>query len=261
MDHTDFIASNIDLIQEELTVAAQYQPVQKDILIVVHDQLPFLRACVESIYRHTADFNLFIWDNGSNPAMIRYLDTLRGVYVHREERNLGFIQPNNRLAALGTSPYIILLNSDTVVHQGWDETMIAWLQTHPSVREVGYMGGVLDEEMRGSQVDFGEAPDYICGWCMCLSRSTFNECGLFDEGNLECAYGEDADFSLRLLERGHQIFALRSGLVFHAGNATVKQVITEQGVKELSRTFEANHNYLQTRWREFVDKRHATRSK
>lgn len=255
MTNTDFIAANLDLIQEELESSLRYQRVQKDILIVVHNQLPYLEACIKSIYQNTRDFNLYIWDNGSDPEVATYLATL-GVHVHREEQNVGFIQPNNRLAEVGSSPYLILLNSDTVVYPEWDKTLIGWLQTHPKVRVVGYAGGVLNEEMRGTQVDFGSTPDYICGWCMCFSRHTFQEYGLFDETHLERAYGEDADFSLRLLEAGHQIFALRSGLVYHAGNATVRQIIMQQGVTELSRTFEANHNYLQKRWGKFVNERH-----
>jgi GT2 family glycosyltransferase len=229
-------------IKNELEITAQYKPVMKDILIVVCDQLPYVEECIKTVQTNTEDYKLYLWDNGSKNETSEYLESVDGVLVKTEE-NYGFILPNNRLADLGESPYIILLNSDTFVRPGWDKSLVSHLETGYS--QVGYLGGFLDETGRGEGSGFGGDVDYIPGWCFGISRDTYNEFGLFDEKNLEFAYCEDADFSLRLTEAGRSIYALHLGLVHHYGNKTITTVAGECDVES---TFKHNHEHMQKRW-------------
>lgn len=226
----------------------------KDIIVVVHDQLELMKKCVTSIYSTTTNFTLYLWDNGSMEPTRKFLELLAkthdNVILVRDEENIGFIRPNNELARLGKSPYIILLNSDTEVKKGWDQAMIAWLQSHPNCRQVGYQGGVLIEDGRGCDKDaHGPNIDYVCGWCFCITRDTYNEYGLFDDVNLEFAYGEDSDYSLRLKEKGHAIYALNLKMVHHVGNATSKEVANE---RDTSKSFNGNHAYLRNRHADYL---------
>lgn len=243
-------------LMDEIVSQRFYQPVQKDILIVVKDQLEFIKPCIESIIKCTTDFNLFIWDNGSQKPTADYLQSVKAVY-HREEKNLGFIIPNNRLAAMGTSPYVILLNSDTIVRNGWDRAMIGWLQSHPSVGLVGYEGARLDNASQGydeklqtpyiiRQLAWGYSADYIAAWCMAFPRSVFNSIGLFDEEHLSFAYGEDSDFSLRIRSSGLELYVLHMLLVEHFKNKTIKSLVAE-GL-DLSESFKNNHLYFREKW-------------
>ncbi len=243
-------------IKRELAVSAQYQPVMKDILIVVHNQFPYVQECIESIQKNTKNYKLYIWDNASENETSNYLESLDAVLVRTEE-NFGFIVPNNRLVSLGDSPYIILLNSDTFVRPGWDASLVSHINSGYS--QVGYIGGLLDNQGRGDGASFGSGVDYIPGWCFCIARSTYAEFGLFDEVNLDFAYCEDADFSLRLTEAGNSIYALHLGLVHHYGNKTIKKVAEERDVES---TFKNNHLYMMDRWhsrfegrKSFSDKR------
>ena len=235
-------------IKENLLAIQQYKPVMKDIIIVVHDQLDYLKNCVDSIVANTKNYRLYIWDNASDGATQHYLKTINA-HVERSEENLGFIIPNNKLAKMGSSSYIILLNSDTVVFDGWDKAMIGWQQTHSNVAEVGYLGGKLDDKLHVSQFGFGSSYDYICGWCVCFRRDIYNEFGLFDDQNLDFAYCEDTDFSLRLREAGKEIYALHLDLVRHFENKTIIAVSQERDVKT---SFEANLKYLKSRWSKFL---------
>ncbi|MCK9459585.1 MAG: glycosyltransferase [Proteobacteria bacterium] len=241
MEITDF-----EHLKEELiTLYNYYQPVHKDILIVVRDQLKYVQGCIESIQANTEDFTIFIWDNGSSEPTASYLRSLDAVY-HRSEENLGFIIPNNRLAEMGTSPYLILLNSDTIVWQDWDKAMIAWLKAHSQVALVGYQGCYLNENATSTWSDFGYNIDYVEGWSMALSRATFQEFGLFDEKNLQFAYGEDSDLCLRLKEAGHQVYAMYLGLVHHIGSRTTQQLMAEG--YDFMGMVKQNHEYLKSRW-------------
>lgn len=241
---------------DELTQQANYEfgivRYAKDIIIIVHNQLDYIKKCVETLYENTSDFKLYIWDNGSEEPTASYLKSLTdrdNVHLERSEENLGFILPNNILAAKGDSPYLVLLNSDTEVYKGWDTALIGWLLAKPEYAQVGYLGGMLEENALGGKAWAGECIDYVCGWCVCMPRQLYTKFGLFDEEHLSFAYGEDADLSLRLVEAGYKIHALHLGLVIHHGNATISEV---QKTRDCKPTFDANHDYLRQRWGNYL---------
>ncbi len=112
-------------------------------------------------------------------------------------------------------------------------------------------GGLLDENGLGVGSGVGPDIDYVEGWCLCVSRETYREHGLFDEVNLEFAYGEDADLSLRLREAGRRPYALHLDCVFHHGNVTAKEVAKTQSA-EMKRSFDANHDFIKRRWGNYL---------
>lgn len=247
------LANHSEEITQDLLRGMSTPDVPKDILIIVKDQLDYMRNCVNSIYEHTQNFNLFVWDNASQPDTKEYLESLQdrpNFHLVRVEKNEGFNEPNNRLAEKTSSPYIILLNSDTEVKAGWDKSMIGFLQENPKVKLVGYGGSNLDENCKGGgPVKFGYDADYVAGWCVCLSRETYNEFGLFDEQNLHFAYCEDSDLSLRIKEAGHKIYVLYADLVLHFENRTVKAVNKDEVFRAwFKQVFDNNHAYMRKRW-------------
>lgn len=246
-------------ISNELACTYKATDAKKDIIIVVHDQLPYLKACVESIRQNTTNYHLYIWDNASQPDTVEYLQNLMyampdQVDVLRSEENIGFVEPNNQLAKWGKGDYIILLNSDTKVFDGWDRGMVGFLENTPDVKQVGYLGGLLDANGMGGRAAFGYKIDYVCGWCSCLSRKTYDEYGLFDKG-LKFAYCEDSDLSIRLQEAGHKIYSLHTLLVHHFENKTITAVHEEEkGGKRVNlyETFEHNHAYIRNKWHDYL---------
>ena len=176
------------------------------------------------------------------------MSELSWITLVRSEENQGFIIPNNRLAKLTSSPYIILLNSDTKVTAGWSEMMLGWSH-YKGVAQVGCQGYKLNEECKGGKVSYGYDSDYVSGWCQCIPRRVYEQFGLFDEDNLAFAYGEDADLSLRLQEAGEIVYGLHADPVIHFENKTVNAVSKERNMLE---SFEANHAYLRTRWGSFL---------
>ena len=230
----------------------QQNSIPTDILIVVRNQYEYIKKCIDSIFKNTTNFNLFIYDNGSAPETANYLSKLSkidNISLTRKEENYGFIIPNNRLAELGSSPYIVLLNSDTEVHSGWLSALVGYLFFHPEIAEVGYHGCTLDETGRGFPAWCGNQIDFIPGWCVCLRRATYNQLGLFDEVNLDFAYGEDSDLSLRIKESGKGIYALHLDLVTHFGNKTITQV---QHERDVASSFAKNHAFVRSRWDKYL---------
>lgn len=245
-------------ILAELPLAYAENRAAKDVLVVVHDQYDYVRACLGSVLAHTDRFRLLVYDNASGEPTASYLRDLfsrhdLGVLV-RSETNDGFIAPNNRLAALSSSPYLVLLNSDTEVRPGWDLAMLNFLERDPEAAQVGYCGGVLGGDgLGGGEAAFGYGVDFVCGWCFCVPRRTYDGHGLFDEANLEFAYGEDSDLSLRLREAGKKVYSLHLDLVTHHGNKTIEKVHLEMG-NYVRGTFQRNHDYLRKRWGRYLKK-------
>jgi GT2 family glycosyltransferase len=167
----------------------------------------------------------------------------------RHSRNIGFIIPNNKLAKLGISPYIILLNSDTVVSKGWDSALIGVLNAYPNCGIIGFQGGTLEIDGKGCGGSLNGKIDYVCGWCLCIKRILYEKFGLFDEDNLKFAYGEDSDLSLRMKEEGFDIHAMNIKLVKHYGNVTSMEVNKEM---DISATFKKNHEYIRERWKDYL---------
>ena len=235
-------------IMEELQVVNSSIDASKDIIIVIHNQLPYLKVCIESVMANTKNFHLYLWDNASDAETEEYLNQ---VDVMRSGANLGFIEPNNEMVNWGDGDYIVLLNSDTKVFDGWDKAMIGYLQQHADIAQVGYLGGVLSEEGKGIRADFGFDVDYICGFCTCLKRTTFEKFGLFDK-RLKFAYCEDADLSLRLKAAGLKVYALHLMLVHHYENKTIIAVQSEGSIDVLS-SFTHNHKFLREKWAEYLN--------
>lgn len=253
-------------IRDELAIAEKYidDPSTKDIIIVVRDQLEYVKPCIESVMANTKNYRIHLWDNGSGEETRKYLESLHAssidtVELMRSEQNLGFIQPNNTLVNWGDADYIILLNSDTKVFEGWDSAMIGYQKEHEGVVITGYLGGVLDENGKGIDSAFGADIDYVMGWCLCYSRKLYEEHGLFNK-QLTFAYCEDADLSLRMKELGKQVYALHAPLVHHYGNKTIDKVAKE-GEVNVSETFKLNHQYMQKRWKEYLERNRVRKGK
>lgn len=239
-------------IIQELAIMMTYQEATKDILIVIHNQLDFLQNCIKSINKHTKNFRLYLYNNASNDETTDYLQKLESDFVRviHSDENLGFILPNNQLASLTSGDYLITLNSDTQVFDGWDRAMIAYLQQNPDCAQVGYQGGLLDEKGFGGRAVWGSDIDYVAGFCSCISRNTYEKYGLFDT-TYQFAYCEDADFSLRLKSQGHRIYALHLLFLHHFENQTIKQVVKDHEIK-VTNSFNQNHQVLRDRWANYL---------
>lgn len=238
-------------LMSDLVCQTHYKPVDKDIIVVVYNQLEWVKRCLESIESHTKDYRLWLWDNASDGEtqgyLSRFADGKDNVYLHRSETNLGFVDPNNTLAPMGTAPYLLLVNSDCLAAcDGWDHALIAPLQQDPELGICGYMGGMLGSDGKCIRAVRGFDIDYVMGWGLCLRRETYVRYGLFDSA-YQFAYFEDADLSLRLKKAGYKIYATHIESLVHAGNITANAVENEDYWKAIE-TFNKNQETFCNRW-------------
>lgn len=241
---------NIEKIRQEMRWSTDAEHCEKDILIVVHNQKEYVEKCIESIFLNTKNFNLFLWNNGSDIDTTNYLNSFSekdNVKIYNCKENIGFILPNNLMIKDCSSDWIILLNSDTEVYPNWDSVMIGTLINNPSVSQVGFSGGKLNKHGVGVSFNSGFNIDYVCGYCFCINKKTYNEFGLFDDYHIKFAYCEDSDYSLRIREAGKKIYACYSKeLVKHYENKTTFEVLKKSN--ELLEQAKKNLKYIISRW-------------
>ncbi len=236
------------------------------IVILTLNQLELTRSCIESIARCTPEpHELVIVDNGSTDGTLEYLDELEadGATVVRNRANHGFGGGCNQGLAVARGEYLLLLNNDTVVTDGWLGAMLDAYEADPrrgvigpcsnhvsgpqQVAPVGYDTDSLDgleefarqrrETLRGS----GRQVSRLIGFCMLMHRSVLERIGGFDlrfgTGNLE-----DDDICLRAGIAGHASWMCEDSFVHHVGGST----FAGEGI-DYDRTLLAN-------WMEFVRK-------
>lgn len=245
---------NREEIKKEL-LAADDGSTKKDILIVVHSQYEYISKCINSIFKNTKNFNIHIWNNASDKRTTEYLSKIskqKNIRLYSSKQNLGFIVPNNEMIKNAKCPYIILLNSDVEVLPDWDNVLIGWLKKNPNVFQTGYTGGYLSKQGRGIRFGKGANVDYICGFCFCIAKSTYQKFGLFDDKNLKFAYCEDSDFSLRLRSKNKKIYACYSNLVIHHENKTVRNVSRKIN---MAKFIHNNQNYIKSKWSKYFSGR------
>lgn len=98
------------------------------IIIVCHDQLPFLQQCVDRIRLVTDEpHELIVVDNGSQDGTVEYVQSLPGVQVILNPENRGFAAAANQAVQVSTGKQVVFLDPTTLVTTGWLKRLLAAL--------------------------------------------------------------------------------------------------------------------------------------
>ncbi len=172
-------------------------------------------------------------DNNSSDQT---LEVVRSGYpevrIIANDYNGGFPGANNQAIRQVRSPYILLLNPDTVVAPNALAEMVRFMDAN---LDCGICGGQLFDEYGLNAPDLkrpnalyyllaltpfvkwlnqigGEDQQAISGACLLLRRSLVDEIGLLDESLFWC---EDVDLCLRASKKGYRICKVSSARVLH----------------------------------------------
>lgn len=134
------------------------------IIIVNFNTKELLGNCLDSIARHTKGINykIIVVDNASSDGSVDEIKKRRlkvkGLKTVFNKENLGFAAANNQGMKLSQGRYVLLLNSDTKLHENSLSKMVAWMDSH---LEVGISSCMLLNPDRSMQETGGYFPNLL----------------------------------------------------------------------------------------------------
>jgi len=184
----------------------------------------------------------------------RITNAFTNVILTKNIFNMGFSKAANKGIKQGTAPYVLLLNPDTIIKDGFFESTLQYIENNPDIGIVGPTIFNTDSSLQGSARAFpkpwmavfgrnslitkwfpnnrisrksipstgsdGVTPmsvDWVSGACMFVRRKAIDDVGLFDE-HLFFMYWEDADWCKRMWENGWKtVYFPRASIVHHVG--------------------------------------------
>lgn len=217
------------------------------VIIPVHNAAQALANCLESVLLTTPQTaEVLILDDASDdpavqPLIREYLGKAGPAWrLEQQTRNLGFVATVNRGMQM-TENNVVLLNSDTIVTDGWLQglqrclaagdniaTATPWTNNGEIVSLPRFCApNPVPEQLHdiARVIATSAIPLYpdlptAVGFCMAISRAAINAVGLFDEQLFGLGYGEENDFSVRARAAGFRNVLCDDVYVAHVGGCS-----------------------------------------
>lgn len=245
------------------------------IVIPVHDKFSVTYDCIESIARHLprTPFEIIIVDDGSrDETLFAALVFTGAIRVVRTKTNGGFIAACNTGAAAATGDFLFFLNNDTLVRDGWLDTLIETFETLPNIGIAGsrlfFADGTLQEvggiiwkmgdgwnwgrngDAAAPQFNYLRDADYVSGAALMLRRETFESLAGFDT-HYAPAYYEDTDLCFRVRALGLRVVVQPASEIVHLEGVSNGTDVAGTGLKRYQ---QVNHRKFYLRWKSVLDK-------
>lgn len=217
---------------------------QVSFILPLFNQLALTRACLDSLRATvpaTVSHEIILVDDGSTDETREFLRELAPPFVVLvNDRNRGYAAANNRAARIAQGDFLVLLNNDLVLEDGWLEPMLAAFTRHARTGVVGNIqlnaaSGVVDHAgviFRDGgypvhhRVDLaaaraaGELVEFpaVTAACCAVRRDWFLRTGGFDENYVNGF--EDTDLCLRAREDGFHNLVATASVVRHHVSAS-----------------------------------------
>ena len=211
-----------------------------------------MRRFLPALVRHTADAEIIVADNGSTDNSLPMLKKdFPSVKTLAFAENYGFAGGYNRAIEAVEAEYVVLLNSDVEVTEGWLPPLVEYMDSHGDVAAcqpkllswhnrdsfeyAGAAGGYIDRygypfcrgrvfdtvEKDCGQYDTVADIHWATGACMMVRRETYLDCGGLDD--LFFAHNEEIDLCWRMRLKGYAIRCIPASVVYHVGGGTLPQ--------------------------------------
>jgi GT2 family glycosyltransferase len=222
------------------------------IVVVTYRCRDEARECLASLYEQTqgVSFEVVVVENGSGDGTADVVrDEFPAATLVELAENVGFAAGVNRGAAVATGRYLLLLNPDSVVHEGAVRTLVEFARENPGHGLYGgrtlwpdgtvcpgscwgkpslwslfcfatllstvFKGSRLfdPESLGGWQRDTVREVDVVTGCLLLAPREVWEELGGFDERFF--MYGEDGDLALRAARLGLRPIITPDAVITH----------------------------------------------
>jgi N-acetylglucosaminyl-diphospho-decaprenol L-rhamnosyltransferase len=233
--------------------------VKLSIVILCWNDFKVISNCLSSIFSgvHSTEFEVIVSDNGStdgSPERIREAFPL--VHVIENGENLRFSKGNNVGIRASRGEYILILNPDTIIHDGSLDRWIEFADRHPEAGGfgcrvlnpdgsyqrsgrpfptiwrgwlgalcLGALGHISDVFIANEYIkwkgDTERTIDWQSGCCLMVRADLLKRLGGLDD-QLQYYY-EDVDLCHRIWDAGHSIVFTPEVTITHLGGQSTTQ--------------------------------------
>jgi GT2 family glycosyltransferase len=267
---------NASILKREANELALVVPSERpvvSIIIPAYNKWKYTLNCLKSIAENTTgDYEVVVVDDASTDETADVLSKVQNLHLITNKQNAGFVESCNRGARASKGQYILFLNNDTMVTEGWLPPLLEVIRRE-AVGAVGsklvYQDGTLQEAggiiwHDGSGWNYGceddpEKPaynylrevDYCSGASLMVKRELFEKAGGFDE-RFKPAYCEDTDLCFSLRNLGYKVMYQPLSVVVHFEGVTCGTNVS-RGIKKYQ---EVNRQKFVEKWSTVLKKYH-----
>lgn len=212
------------------------------VIIPNYNGISYLKDCLTFLNRSQKEpFETIVVDNGSDDGSLALLKTqFPNVKVIALPENYGFSRAVNEGIRAADTPYVLLLNNDTIVEHNFVQNLEQAMDARPTYFGISAkMLSMKQPEMIDDAGDFycalgwayargkgKKAASYSyfgdvfapCAGAAIYRRDVFDKIGYFDEAHF--AYLEDIDVAYRAKLYGYRNGYCPDAIVYHAGSAS-----------------------------------------
>ncbi|OYV54903.1 MAG: hypothetical protein B7Z76_12590 [Acidiphilium sp. 20-67-58] len=252
--------------------AAETAP-EVSVIIPAHNHFDHTYRCLESIRDHfpRRSCEIVIVDDGSTDETLFCTLVLAGpVRVVRTPAQLGFVGASNAGAREARGRYLLFLNNDTLVREGWLDALVDTFEQVPGVGIAGSrllaedgtlqeVGGIVWRLGDGWNWGRGADPaeprflhlrdaDWVSGAALMIERVLFQTLGGFDT-HYAPAYYEDVDLAFRVRQLGRRVVVQPASEVVHLEGVSNGVDVAGSGLKRYQLV---NQRKFQARWKDVL---------
>ncbi len=268
---------SLDEYKGELIQLASVDRPQVSILIPVYNKLSVTLNCIQSVYEHTDSelnpYEIVLADDCSTDETQHISKYVQGLKHIKQPRNVGFLKNCNQAAKACDGEFIVLLNNDTLVQEGWLANLIQLISSEKNIGMVGpkflfengtlqEAGGIIWSDASGWNWGRGLDPalpeynyirdvDYLSGACILLRKKLWDEFNGFDE-DFSPAYYEDTDLAFRMRSKGYRVCYQPLSKVVHLEGVSHGTDVSS-GIKNFQ---ELNREKFRLKWLDVLESTH-----
>ena len=264
------LVDNIRQAYKPVYVAPSATPVVS-VVIPVCNKFSVTYDCLKSIEAAmpSRSFEVIIVDDCSeDETMLAALAVSGAVRILRNAENLGFVRSCNAGAAAAKGKYLLFLNNDTLVRDGWLDELVETFEQVPNIGIAGSKllfedgklqeaGGIIWRLGDGWNWGRGRDPaepmfsylrdvDWVSGAALMIEAEVFQSLGGFDP-IFAPGYYEDTDLAFRVRALGKRVVIQPASEIVHLEGVSSGTDTSGTGMKRFQ---VINHAKFYKRWKE-----------
>jgi GT2 family glycosyltransferase len=229
------------------------------IVILCWNDLQVIVNCLQSIYTstHSTEFEVIVSDNGSSDGCVEFIrKRFPRVHVIENGTNLRFAKANNVGIRASNGEYVLILNPDTIIHDGTLDKLVMFADQHAEagafgcrvlnpdgtyqvsgrpfaslrgewlaalyLRPLGYFSDwFLSDSYTEWKGETQRMVDWLSGCFILIRGDLLKRLGGFDEQFFY--YYEDMDLCRRVWDAGYSIIYTAEMAITHLGGQSTKR--------------------------------------